>query len=217
MNQGAVDIAAGSRHVRRIGVVSIMLACACRPAAPPPAQAGDPTDGTPSAEPSGDSLGRRVPPPSVVAQTESSAASVAGSSRRAAQPPVDGPSVPQRRGTTSLDTTPIKIPPRHETSTIAEISLSTIAGMQPGTVAEVTGRCLGAEPGRLPGPPPNRSAWVLEDSTGVIYVVGPSPTGCSYAQGSPDLLSIQARINEDTLLGFPGQEPIARRYLTRMK
>jgi hypothetical protein len=78
------------------------------------------------------------------------------------------------------------------------------------------GRCLGAEPGKVAGPPPSRSAWVFESEGASIYVTGKFPGDCTLTQAGSADFELHALVVQDTVT-VPGQEQRrARRFLARL-
>jgi hypothetical protein len=173
---------------RRLGVTVACAVLSCHPGAPPPEKPG----GGPSTS-----------PPAPVASTDTVSMPPPGSRPTATQPPPVA---------TARDTTPIPVVPRGAQVSVAQLLAS---GGHTGTVIQVTGRCLGAVPGRAPGPPPSRSAWVLESAGSYIYVVGPFPPGCTLTTAAEAATTFPAQVVEDTFADLRGGARTPRRYLAR--
>jgi hypothetical protein len=173
-------------------LVLALALVACRPAAPPTQ--------TPAKE-----RGESPPAPPVATAETTVAATPSG--------PRPTPVRPQP-GAGAQDTTPIPVPTRDPKIPVAELVASSAHA---GATVEVTGRCLGADPARGPGPPPSRSAWILESEGAHIYVEGPLPAGCTLTTAASNTTTFRARVFEDTLTAMGGGPGVPRRYLARIR
>ena len=117
--------------------------------------------------------------------------------------------------TTSRDTVPIPVPGRSRPIAVAKLLTSPAYN---GAVIDVQGQCRAFEPGLAAGPPPSRSAWILQGEGAAIYVVGPFPRGCTATTPSTTLTTVRARVVEDTIrtLGGDGTSK-PRRYLVNAR
>jgi hypothetical protein len=161
------------------------------------------SSGPPPETPSGERGKSPAPPP--VATTDTTARQTSTSPRPAPKQPVPG--------ATRRDTVPIPTSGRRRPISVAELVASAAYN---SAVVDVQGHCRAFEPGLASGPPPSRSAWILQGEGTAIYVVGNFPPGCTATTSSSGLTTVRARVVEDTVRVLGGGGALKpRRYLVK--